>query len=212
MFYIPPCFNTGVWKRFTHTCKVGTFLTKNGVKQPSLKFKTLSVALLPSSFAVISVSSCKSWSTHGLKSAFDVPSVFPAEVEVVSVDREFSSMKPITKHKITARIGVRTDRRAMAAGEERRGEGALPCRPVCLNWELQICCHDYLYVWTFGHPVQSLNTAYCTHVSYTEEYGVIKCHKVHHILHCIVFCNMCHDILHPYNQAYAKHFHTVFMC
>lgn len=85
--------------------------------------KQVYVQLSPSSFAVVSVSSCKSWSTHGLKSAFDVPFVFPAEVEVVSVSRDFTSMKPITKHKTTASTGVRTDRRAMSAGGERRGHG-----------------------------------------------------------------------------------------
>ena len=113
--------------------------------------KQNSVQLLPSSFAVISVSSCKSWSTHGLKSAFDAPSVFPGEVEVVSVPRDLTSMKPITKHRTTTRTGVKTDRRAMAnrRGEKRRGvtqlSADLMLRSGCICWV--ICSLCQLQLW-----------------------------------------------------------------
>lgn len=70
---------------------------------------------------MVSVSSCKSWSTHGLKSAFDAPLVSPREVDVVSVSRDFTSMTPITKQRTAARTGVRTDRRAITC----RGYGSV---------------------------------------------------------------------------------------
>ncbi len=94
------------------------FLGENYLRKPR---KQASLQLSPSSLAVVSVSSCKSWSTHGLKFAFDASLVFPAEVEVVSVPRDFTSMKPMTKHRTAASTGVRTDRRAMTAGADRRG-------------------------------------------------------------------------------------------
>lgn len=64
---------------------------------------------------MISVSSFKSWSTHGLKFVFDAVLSLPEEPEVVSGFRDFTSMKPITRHRISARMGVRRDSRAMVA-------------------------------------------------------------------------------------------------
>lgn len=92
----------------------------------------MSVELWPSSLAVISVSSCKSWSTHGLKS------VLVRALEVVSGSRLFTRMKLITRHRITARTGVRTDRRAMTGGVQRRGCEHLVVRVSQLSADLML--------------------------------------------------------------------------
>lgn len=105
---------------------------KHAPNQPHQKKKKFSptanykAQLSPSSFAVISVSSCKSWSTHGLFSPFVAPLLLPGDVEVVSVSHDFTSTKPITRHKTTARTGVNTDRKAMLTGVQRKGHGYLP--------------------------------------------------------------------------------------
>lgn len=138
---------SGDWKLFTnmsHTPEVeSTFIwmiSFHFILIVNLKLKltaqcnwsviALPVHLLPSSLPVASVSSCKSWSTHGLKPAADPPLSFPGEVGVVSVCRDFTSKKPIPKHRITARKGVRTDRRAMTC---RSGEKRTPS----LSWRYE---------------------------------------------------------------------------
>lgn len=84
-----------------------------GTKIELCQVRKVSFKLLPSSVAVVSVSSCRSWSTHGLDAALGVLS---GGVEVVSESRDLNSMKPTTRHRTTARTGVRTDRRAMTGG------------------------------------------------------------------------------------------------
>lgn len=98
----------------------------------------------PLSFAVASVSSCKSWSTHGLSPPLPAPLVLPGAVEVVSVSRDFSSIKPMTRHKTTARTGVNTDRSAMIAGVQRTGQGhSLFVQLASAEHRLDIMKHCY---------------------------------------------------------------------
>ena len=93
-----------------------------------------SVQVWPSSLAEMTVSSCKSWSAQGLESTLDDPLVVPGEVELVSVSLVLTSMKPITKHRTTARTGVRTDRRAMTASRGGEKRIRATCAWVYLRW------------------------------------------------------------------------------
>lgn len=84
---------------------------------------------------MVSVSSCKSGSTHGLKSACEAPLVFSGGVEVVFVSRDFTSMRPKTKQRTATRIGVRTDWRAITfpSGERRIRAGENVLAPECVR-------------------------------------------------------------------------------
>lgn len=99
----------------------------------------MSTSLLPFSFIGVSVSSCRSWSTHGLWSALAAFSLLPGEV--VFVSRDLTSMNPTTRQRIAARAGVKTDRRVITCCREERPRARwAPTHNCATTWERTRYC------------------------------------------------------------------------
>lgn len=183
---------------------------------------------------MVSVSSSKSGSTHGLKSACEGPLVFPGGVEVVFVSRDFTSMRPKTKQRTAARIGVRTDRRAIAFrwGEKRTWAGVLA--PACIrggqNWRyetlgvdlwaelglslkrLLACCSAESSVWeTFEYPDRDkahlLLHVWCPSKPEPSKHSLTLTKFTHWLLRCIQCMYLC-CVLKTIVQLAERHWPT----